>query len=701
MKYSGTGEVSEEKKAASSKLINLLMVDDRPENLLSMESILDIPDLHVIKASSGEQALKLLLSHEVALVVMDVQMPGMDGFETAELMRGMEKTRYIPIIFVTAINKEDKYIFKGYESGGVDYMFKPIEPNIFKAKVNIFVELYKQRKKIAIQNDELSEHQDQLESANRLLLQAKKEAEMANFAKSDFLARMSHDIRTPMNGIIGFTDMLLETKLDSEQLDYVKTIQRAGDSLLELLNDILDLSKIEAGKLSLDPIDFDPELTIFNICELIQPRINGKSVDLICRIGNKIPPFVKGDPGRIRQVIVNLLGNAAKFTEHGEIELLFDIEEERQDKLKMHVKVRDTGIGISQEKLETIFDPFSQAENSTASQYGGTGLGLTICKQIANLMDGEIRVESQLGKGSTFHFTAWLEKSRKKCAKGNTQCNLKGKNVLVIDNNSLSQEITTEALKQAGMTFVELTDPEVAIPVLERHQQEKKPFDICLINIQISEERGLDLAKHIRNLAGSLSKTPLLAYSASNAAIIRSKKFRDSGFNGFLPPPVCRITLLKMIRHLLAKTGSGSEEQNMNEMVTKHSLIEETKHSLHILVAEDNPISQKVAKYMLQKSGYKITSAQDGETAVNLITENPDMYDMVLMDIRMPKLGGRDATRMIRERGFKEIPIIAVTAECMQGDREKCLEAGMNDYISKPIKREMIFQMVKKWCLNQ
>ena len=227
------------------------------------------------------------------------------------------------------------------------------------------------------------------------------------------------------------------------------------------------------------------------------------------------------------------------------------------------------------------------------------------------------------------------------------------------------------------------------------------PFDLCLVNIQLSEERDLELAKHIRNLAEPLSKIPLLAYSSSNATIIRSKKFREFGFNGFLPPPVCRITLLKMIRHLLAKTGSCSEENKTNEMVTKHSLIEETKHSLHILVAEDNPISLKVVKHILQKSGYKITSAQDGETAVNLITENPDLYDMVLMDIWMPKLGGRDASRMIRERGFKEIPIIAVTAECMQGDREKCLEAGMNDYISKPIKREMIFQMVKKWCLNQ
>ncbi len=370
--------------------VNLLLVDDRPENLLSLESILESLELNFFKATSGEEALKLLLQEDFALVILDVQMPGMDGFETAELMRGTARTKYIPIIFVTAISKEDKHIFKGYWAGGVDYMFKPLEPYILKTKVNIFVELYRQRKEIARHKDQISSQRDQLVETNNELIKAKKEADQASQAKSEFLARMSHDIRTPMNGIIGFTEMLLESELNDEQMDYTKTIQYSGESLLTLLNDILDLSKIEAGKLTFDSIDFDPELTIFNICELFQPKIGTKPVELVCRVGDKVPAFVKSDPGRFRQVIVNLMGNAAKFTEKGEIELFLDLEEENEQGNKLHVIVKDTGIGIPKKKIKKIFEAFKQADDFTSSQYGGSGLGLSICKQIASLMNGDI-----------------------------------------------------------------------------------------------------------------------------------------------------------------------------------------------------------------------------------------------------------------------------------------------------------------------
>lgn len=678
--------------------VNLLLVDDRPENLLSLESILESPGLNFFKATSGEEALKLLLEEEFALVILDVQMPGMDGFETAELMRGTVRTKYIPIIFVTAISKEDKHIFKGYWAGGVDYMFKPLEPYILKTKVNIFVELYQQRKEIARQKDQILSQRDQLVEANNQLTKAKKEAERANRAKSEFLARMSHDIRTPMNGIIGFTEMLLESDMTDEQMDYTKTIQQSGESLLTLLNDILDLSKIEAGKLTFDSIDFDPELTIFNICELFQPRVGTKPVELICRVDEKVPAFVKSDPGRFRQVIVNLMGNAVKFTEKGEIELFLDLDEENEREVTLHVTVRDTGIGIPKNKLKQIFEAFKQADNSTTSRYGGSGLGLSICKQIATLMNGEIWVESVVGRGSTFHFSARMEKSQRQPMQEEMPESLAGKRALVVDGNPVNTQIISHALEQVDMEIDLVGKPEDAIARLNKGLKNGKAYDICMINIQSLQESGLDLAKEIRGLHSPVSGIILLAYCSTNT--IRCKKFRESGFNGFLPPPIYKKTIHKMVGHLFARKQKSDDKNQPGGLVTRHSILEEKKHSLHILLVEDNPINVKLAVRLLEMAGYQVTVANNGKQAVERYSKNPSRFHLIFMDIQMPQMNGLQATEAIRKKGYTEIPIVAMTAQAMQGDREKCLESGMNDYISKPIKREMVYQMVKKWCLG-
>jgi len=680
------------------KKVNILLVDDRPENLLSLESILESQDLIFFRATSGEEALKMLLQEDFALVILDVQMPGMDGFETAELMRGSIRTKYIPIIFVTAISKEDKHIFKGYWAGGVDYMFKPLEPYILKTKVNIFVELYKQRKEIARHKDQISSQRDELITANDELSEAKKEAERANQAKSEFLARMSHDIRTPMNGIIGFTEMLLESELNDEQMDYTKTIQHSGESLLTLLNDILDLSKIEAGKLTFDSIDFDPELTIYNICELFQPKIGTKPVELVCRVGDKVPPFVKSDPGRFRQVIINLMGNATKFTEKGEIELFLDLDEEDEQGIKLHVTVKDTGIGIPKKKIKQIFEAFKQADDSTSTRYGGSGLGLSICKQIANLMKGDIWVESKVDKGSTFHFTAWMEKSLRKPIREKTIENLAAKRALLVDNNPANIEIISHALEQVDMKVDQVAKPADALAKLKKPLSNGQGYHICLINIQLLEESGLDLAKEIRNQELPLKEILLLAYCSTTA--IRCIKFRESGFNGFLPPPIYKKTIHKMVGHLFAKQHTADNKKQSGELVTRHSILEEKKHSLHILLAEDNPINVKLASHLLEKAGYQITVAPNGEKVIEIYSKNPQQYDLIFMDIQMPKMNGLEATEALRKKGFKEMPIVAMTAQAMQGDRERCLQAGMNDYISKPIKREIVYQMVKKWCLE-
>ena len=532
----------------------ILLVDDRPENLLVLENILEASELEFYKATSGNEALGLVLSNDFALVLLDVQMPGMDGFEIAELMRGIEKTKHIPIIFVTAISKEERHIFKGYEAGAVDYLFKPLEPEILKSKVKVFLELYKQKILLHKQAQELGQKMQELSIAQ-------KAAEAANIAKSAFLANMSHEIRTPMNAIIGMADLLWETSLTKEQREYVRIFRAAGKNLLSLINDILDLSKVEAGHLELKQKEFNFKELLDKTMEFMSVQARAKGLLLLCRVMPGVPDFVVGDQNRLHQILVNLIGNAIKFTEKGEVTLKVEQVPTKGEAGWFKFSVSDTGIGISKEKTSVIFDSFTQADSSNTCEFGGTGLGLTISKKLVEAMGGRIWVESEIGTGSTFYFIVRLEgrdsnsvADRIEFFTGQSQqqekllslpVNVVGttQRILLVEDSEDNRMLILAYLKKTRYQIDIAENGEIAVDKFIAGK-----YDLVLMDMQMPVMDGYTATKKIRESERmqKSTHTPIIALTAY-ALKEDAQKSYDAGCTAHLTKPIQKAILLDAI----------------------------------------------------------------------------------------------------------------------------------------------------------